>query len=84
MLTPNGDGKNDSMVFVFDNPRGSITRGKIFDIRGAFIAKMTEGEIANSLFWDAKASGNVVPGGVYIYQLESEGQVYNGTVVVVR
>ncbi|MEA3307606.1 MAG: hypothetical protein U9Q34_07455, partial [Elusimicrobiota bacterium] len=84
MLTPNGDGKNDSMVFIFDNPSGSVTNGKIFDIRGAFIAKMTEGEISNSLSWDAKASGVIVPGGVYIYQIEGEGQVYNGTVVVVR
>jgi hypothetical protein len=84
MLTPNGDRKNDTMVFVFDNPRGSITKGKIFDIRGAFIAEMTEGEISNSLSWDAKASGTIVSGGVYIYQIESEGQVYNGTVVVVR
>ncbi len=84
MLTPNGDEKNDTMVFVFDNPRSSAIKGKIFDIRGAFIAKMTEGEIANSLSWDAKANGTVVSGGVYIYQIESEGQVYNGTVVVIR
>ncbi|MCK5583822.1 MAG: gliding motility-associated C-terminal domain-containing protein [Elusimicrobiales bacterium] len=84
MLTPNGDGKNDTMVFVFDNPRGSVTKGKIFDIRGAFIAKMTEGEIENSLSWNAKANGAIVPGGVYIYQIEGEGQVYNGTVVVIR
>ncbi|MFH1618815.1 MAG: fibronectin type III domain-containing protein [bacterium] len=84
LITPNGDKKNDTSVFVFDNPRDSAVTGKIYDLKGAFVSDMKAGPVANSLEWDAKAGGQVVSGGVYIYQIESEGKVYNGTMVVIR
>lgn len=84
MITPNGDGKNDTMVFIFDNPQSAAVSGKIYDLRGALVATMTPGPVVNSLVWDPRPGGQAVPGGVYIYQLEADGNVYNGTVVVVR
>ncbi|MCX5785387.1 MAG: gliding motility-associated C-terminal domain-containing protein [Elusimicrobia bacterium] len=84
LITPNGDGKNDTMVFIFDNPDDTAVKGRIFDIKGLFVATMKKGLVANSLVWDAKAGGQAVPGGVYIYQIEASGHVYNGTVVVVK
>lgn len=84
MLTPNGDGKNDSVTVVFDNPMDSAVSGRIYDLKGAFVAPMTQGPVANSLLWDGRAGGRVVPGGVYIFQVEAEGRTYNGTIVVVR
>ena len=84
LITPNGDGKNDTMVFIFDNPSDTTVKGHIYDIKGSFVANMTQGPVDNSLVWDAKAGGKVVPGGVYIYQIESSGHVYNGTVVVIK
>ena len=84
LITPNGDGKNDTMVFIFDNPQEKAVKGRIYDLRGALVATMGPGPVSNSLVWDAKSGGQVVPGGVYIYQLEADGTVYNGTVVVVK
>ena len=84
LITPNGDGKNDTMVFVFDNPQHKDVKGKIYDLRGALVDTMKAGPIGNSLLWDAKAGGQTVPGGVYIYQIEAGGAVYNGTVAVIR
>ncbi|MDD5207763.1 MAG: gliding motility-associated C-terminal domain-containing protein [Elusimicrobiales bacterium] len=84
LITPNGDNKNDTMVFVFDNPQDKKVTGKIYDMRGALVGSMKAGPVGNSLIWDAKAGGLAVPGGVYIYQIEAEGTVYNGTVVVIR
>ena len=84
LITPNNDGKNDTMVFIFDNPQEKAVKGRIFDMRGALVAAMTAGPIVNSLKWDAKAGGQAVPGGVYIYQIEADGTVYNGTVAVIR
>jgi len=84
LITPNGDGKNDTMVFIFDNPQEKSVKGHIYDLRGALVALMTPGPVGNSLEWDAKAGGQVVPGGVYIYQIEGDGTVYNGTVAVIR
>ncbi|MFA6030490.1 MAG: fibronectin type III domain-containing protein [Elusimicrobiota bacterium] len=83
-LTPNGDGLNDTVVFVFDNPRDSGYEGKVFDMRGAFVSEMRSGPVANSLLWDGRAGGRVVDGGVYVYQIRAEGKVFNGTVVVIR
>ena len=86
VLTPNGDGVNDTVVWVFDNPKDSFFSGKIFDVRGAFVADMMPGPVAaSSLMWDGKASGGgVVPRGVYVYQIKGEDKVFNGTVVVIR
>ena len=84
LITPNGDNKNDTMVFVFDNPQQTDVKGKIYDLRGALVGTMTAGPVGNSLLWDAKAGGQAVPGGGYIYQIEADGTVYNGTVAVIR
>lgn len=85
-LTPNGDGLNDTVVMVFDNPKDSAFSGKVFDRRGAWVADMRVGPLSrNSLLWDGRsASGSVVPGGVYLYRIISEGRTFSGSLVVVR
>lgn len=84
-LTPNGDGKNDDVVFTFDNPRDSAVTGKIIDLHGrVIVGSLPPGPISNSLIWDGTAGGRVVPGGVYIYQIQAEGHTFNGTIVVIR
>ncbi len=84
LITPNGDGKNDAVVFTFDNPRDSSVTGKILDLKGARVADMSAGPVSNSLMWDGRSQGNVVASGVYIYQLEAEGKILNGTVAVIK
>ena len=91
IITPNGDGVNDYVQIIYEKPVGSnvsIT-GKIYDIRGAYVNFMAEGNISSntsgSLMWDGTYDkGGVVPSGVYIYQIEVGGKVHNGTVVVAR
>ncbi len=85
-MTPNGDGLNDYIFFKFDNPRDSDVTGKIFDRTGALVTSLscTTSAPCTTMVWDGKANGQLVPGGVYIYQLEAEGKVFNGTVVVIR
>jgi len=85
VITPNGDGKNDYVVFTLDNPRDSSIVGKIYDLSGAFVADMKPGtQMADTLTWDGKSNGVVVPRGVYIYQIKAEGKTFNGTIVVIR
>ena len=84
-ITPNGDGLNDTVVFTFDNPMASAFSGRIYDLRGRWVGDMAPGPVAGeSLMWDAKSGGRVVPRGVYIYQIQAEGKTFNGTVVVIR
>ncbi len=82
-LTPNGDGLNDNIQFTFDNPKDSAISGKIFDVQGRLVTTLSQTDQFH-MIWDGKANGNAVPGGVYIYQLEGDGKVYNGTVVVIK
>ena len=86
-ITPNGDGKNDTVVFTFDNPQFSEVTGKIFDLKGAFVGGMSSDpslDPSTTLIWDGRAGGRVVPGGVYIYQISAEGRTFTGTVVVIK
>ena len=85
VITPNGDGKNDRVVFTLDNPRDSAVTGKIYDLTGAFVADMRAGtQLADTLEWDGRARGAVVSRGVYVYQIKAEGKTFNGTIVVIR
>ena len=90
IITPNGDGVNDYVQIIYEKPAAAVSiTGKIYDIRGAYVNFMAEGNISSntsgSLMWDGTYDkGGVVPSGVYIYQIEVGGKVHNGTVVVAR
>ena len=85
LLSPNGDGKNDNVVFTFDNPQDSAVTCKIFDLRGRVVASnLPMGPQSNTLVWNGMSGGRSVPGGVYIYQIQAEGQTYTGTLVVIK
>jgi len=89
IITPNGDGLNDFCEFFYDNPQNFAPAGKIFDITGALVVNMANGPLksdsSGSLRWrGVDASGRIVRSGVYIYQIDAGGEVYNGTVVVAR
>ena len=87
IITPNGDGKNDLFWVFYENPLDNEVHGKIYTIDGAEVADMKHktGSAEYSLCWDGcDGSGGVVPAGVYIYQLNAEDSVFNGTVVVAR
>ncbi|MBI3566026.1 MAG: hypothetical protein HY079_12580, partial [Elusimicrobia bacterium] len=84
-VTPNGDGRNDNVVFTFDDPADAAVTGKILDLRGrVVVSSLPPGPVTHSLMWDGTAGGRPVPGGVYVYQIVSEGRTYSGTVVVIR
>jgi hypothetical protein len=42
-------------------------------------------ELETVLYWDGRdTAGTIVPSGVYLYQIEVDGKVLSGTVVVAR
>lgn len=87
IFTPNGDNINDYIHIHYENPKGSKVTGKVYDITGRYISDLSTGDVEDSLKWDGKDSnGNYVPKGVYIYQLEVEGEnkIINGAIVVAR
>lgn len=89
LFTPNGDGLNDRVYFVLENPNNVSVSGEIFDKEGRHVRTLppptANAGIGTTLIWDGKDDrGNVVPGGAYIYKLSGEGRSFTGTVGVAR
>ena len=86
IITPTSGGLNSVLIFTYDpGPNNVQASGKIFDVRGDFIADMQNGPGGNQLQWNGHASnGEVVASGVYIYQIKGGKKIFNGTVVVAR
>lgn len=85
VLTPNGDGLNDVIIFTYDpGINNDAVTGRIYDITGRHVADMRPGMSANTLVWDGKSNGRVVGGGPYVYRLQGGGRSYAGTIVVAR
>jgi len=97
IVTPNGDVRNDSAVFCFDNPSDSDVSGTIYSLLGSHVADFgskTDPALsgcpsaglfkAQSLSWDGRSNGSTVHSGVYIYQIRAEGLTFTGSILVVR
>jgi len=89
VFTPNGDGYNDRVYLVLENPRSSSITGKIFDLAGRTIATLpaptqTQGTGTTLVWAGTDSNGSVVPGGMYVYRIDAEGKTITGTVAVGR
>lgn len=89
IFSPNGDGINDLIYFVIQNPKQSTVSGKIIDMGGADVGVLrTAGAGApteDTLMWDGRdSSGHIVPPGVYMYEIKGEGKTITGTMVIAR
>jgi len=87
-ITPNEDGINDHVFFLFENPAGGSVQGKLYDAQSAFVADAKTRDLFTGdtvLSWDGKdTEGSVVTGGIYYYKLEAGGKTFTGTVAVAR
>jgi flagellar hook assembly protein FlgD len=88
IFTPNGDGANDKARFELDNPEQLPVAGTVYDLSGARVASLQQGTGSSAvdvLLWDGKnGDGQVVAGGIYIYDIDFQGKHATGTVVVAR
>jgi len=86
VFTPNGDGSNDEVTFKYENIDESSIVCWIYDIKGSVVRQLDiVGDGEDEFAWDGKdEGGNIVPSGIYIYQIEVEGQTINGTIVLAK
>lgn len=86
LITPNGDGRNDTFIFRCHNPRDSAVEAKIFDLSGRETAPMRLRGTSGFFYdfeWNPNSGGHN-PGGIYVYQVRVETKVYKGSIVVIR
>jgi hypothetical protein len=89
IFSPNGDGINDFIYFVIQNPKQSGVSGRIINMGGTEVSVLRPAGAGapteDTLMWDGRdASGHLVPPGVYIYEVKGEGKTITGTMVIAR
>jgi hypothetical protein len=84
ILTPNGDGINDRVVFHVTAPAEGSIDTSVVNSRGRRIAGLIPG--AQGHFeWDGKDSqGRIVASGVYLVQISQGPGLWNGVVAVAK
>ena len=85
IVTPNGDGINDTVTFnVPMSDSSSIPRAQVYDVRGRRVADLSPVS-ATQLRWDGRdASGRVVGSGVYLVQISQDAALWSGVVAVAK
>jgi len=75
----------DEVEFYFKNPNFLEINIKVFAIDGSLVRRnLPQGSIER-IVWNGKdKDGRIVKSGIYIYQIEVEGMIIDGTIVVVR
>lgn len=85
VFTPNGDNSNKQVTFKYENDNESSIVCWIYDIKGSVVRQLDIVGSGDEFTWDGKDEGeNIVPSGIYIYQIEVEGQTINGTIVLAK
>jgi len=79
IITPNTDLRNDYAEFTGLAPPYTLN---IYNLRGRSIKKITE--IPNPIWKGDDKDGDTVESGIYIYQIEKNGKIISGVIVVAK
>ncbi|MBI4396304.1 MAG: T9SS type A sorting domain-containing protein, partial [Elusimicrobia bacterium] len=75
----------NSVRLYYENPESEEVTVRIFDIRGAVLRRNLPREGGNIAVWDGRdMDGEIVPAGVYLYQIEVGGKIETGTMAVAK
>ena len=81
VISPNGDGHNDTAHFYFED-RTDDVKVDIYDATGREIRTFYT---ASTMDWDGRDDGGkIVESGVYIYQFSVDGQRVSGVIAVAK
>ncbi len=85
IFTPNDDNSNEVVTFRYKNDKESSIVCWIYDIKGSVVRQLDIESWKYEFTWDGKdGDENILPSGIYIYQIEVEGQTINGTIVLAK
>ena len=76
---------NNKVTFNFANPNYGEVNIRIFNMFGSMVRTNIDVESESVMSWDGTdEKENRVNGGLYFYQVEADGLIENGSIVVVR
>lgn len=86
VVTPNGDGYNDRILFHMANQAAQQPRVRIYELAGALVYESTSLDGLRNLWWDGRdRDGRQVPPGSYLYVIDEGGrEVAKGVCGVIR
>jgi len=85
VFTPNGDDSNEVVTFRYKNDNERSIVCWIYDIKGSVVRQLDIESWKKEFTWDGKDENkDVAPSGIYIYQIEVEGETINGTIVLAK
>ncbi len=86
VVTPNGDGHNDRILFHLANQDVSAPRVRIYELSGAFVFETSSLDAMRNLAWDGRDdAGRYVPPGSYLYVVDDGGrELAKGVCGVIR
>lgn len=79
-VTPNGDRRNDTAVFRYDNPQDSAGNIRVYELRGHLVATIVIEPGSTFATWNPSG----YPNGIYIYVITIAQASTSGALVVVR
>src|SRR5258708_25046626 len=84
ILTPNGDGINDSVAFTLPSSMTVLPRALVYDMRGRQVADLALVS-PFQLRWNGRDStGRIVESGMYLVQITGNDEQWNGVVAVAK
>jgi hypothetical protein len=84
IVTPNGDGHNDSVAFTLPSTPVGLPRAQVYDVRGRRVAELAVVSPVR-LSWDGRDyAGRVVSSGVYLVQISEDAALWSGLVAVAK
>lgn len=79
-VTPNGDRKNDTAVFRYDNAQDAAGTIRVYEVRGHLVSTIAIEPGTTSAAWDPRGYAN----GIYIFVITINQESKSGVLVVVR
>ena len=82
VITPNGDGRGDTMVLAWNNAESGQSLGRVYTAAGAVVRAWSKTGTAGTYTWDGRnRSGTWMPSGKYRYRIVSYDKAGNQTLV---
>ena len=82
VITPNGDGRGDTMVLAWSSAESALSSGRIYNGANSIVRSWSKTGTSGSFTWNGKNNaGTWLPSGRYRYRIYTDDKAGNRTIV---